>query len=98
MVPELELEDEVLELVDDELLELVDEVLLDDELLELDEEVLPPGVSFPPHPTSVTAAIIKAGTKGRSDILGFFIVRVMTRAMARAPKRLVKGARRQLLL
>lgn len=94
MFPELELEDELvdeelLELVDDELLELLDE---DVELLELDEEVLPPGVSFPPHPTSAIAVVNKAGARKPNDKLGHFMGRdmalVMARVMARAPNRL----------
>lgn len=97
MIPELELEDELvdeelLELVDEELLELlelVEEELVDVELLELDEEVLAPGVSFPPHPTSATAVVNNAGTRKPSDKLGLFIgldmALVMARVMARAP-------------
>lgn len=90
MFPELELEDELLdeellELVDDELLELLDE---DVELLELDEEVLPPGVSFPPHPTSATAVVNKTGTRKPSDKLGLFMGLDMALVMARAPNRL----------
>lgn len=69
MVPELELEDELLE--DDELLD--EEELL--ELLELldDEELPAGGVPLPPHPASATAN--KTGPRVLNEKLVFFTAR-----------------------
>jgi|GEM_PF-3431451 hypothetical protein len=78
MVPELELEDELLEDEldeDDELLD--DEELLELELLELldEDELLDGWPSLPPHPTSATIAANRVGPRIVGDKFIFFMAR-----------------------